>query len=221
MEKPIPCVNPQLLTVIVNCGLGTKVVRLAKTAGITRATIIIGHGTIRNRVLEFFELSEVRKEIVIMLAGQTEIDAALTILKKELHLEKPYHGIGFTVAVSSFLGLIDRECIINKPTQGEVNMYNVIFIIADKGKAEEAMSAATEAGAKGGTIINARGSGINETMKVFNIEIEPEKEILLIVAKDDICDNIIAAVNEKLEIEQPGKGIIFVQKVDRIVGIKE
>lgn len=221
MEKTTSYINPEVLTVVVNFGKGSKVIRLAKSAGITGATVMIGHGTVRNRLLEFFELTDVRKEVVIMLSGHAEVERALEVLKHELHLEKPYHGIAFTVAVSGFMGLVTRECVIDESAKGEKHMHNVIFIIVDKGKAEEAMSAAIKAGAKGGTIINARGSGIHETMKVFNMEIEPEKEILMIVAKDEITDAIMSEVNIRLEIEKPGNGILFSQKVSRTVGIKE
>jgi len=58
----------QLLVVIVNFGLGSKVLKIAKQEGIGGGTIVIGKGTHRQPILEFLELAETRKEIVMMIA---------------------------------------------------------------------------------------------------------------------------------------------------------
>ena len=100
-------------------------------------------------------------------------------------------------------------------------MYHSITVIVDRGKAEDVIDAATKAGSKGGTIINARGSGIHETSKVFAIEIEPEKEIVLIISKSDKTEDIISSIKEELEIEKPGNGIIFVQNISEVYGLYE
>jgi nitrogen regulatory protein PII len=110
---------------------------------------------------------------------------------------------------------------INKEKRGaEKTMYNAIYVVVDKGKAESVIDAAKEAGARGGTIINARGSGIHETSKLFSMDIEPEKEIVLILADDQITSPITSSVREKLQIDQPGNGIIFVQSVNKTYGLR-
>lgn len=98
-------------------------------------------------------------------------------------------------------------------------MYHVITTIVDKGKAEDVIDAATKAGSKGGTIINARGSGIHETSKVFSMEIEPEKEIVIILSEADKTEAIVSSIKNELKIEEPGNGIIFVQDVNKTYGI--
>jgi len=100
------------------------------------------------------------------------------------------------------------------------NMYKAVFTVVDRGKAELVMDAAKKAGARGGTIINARGSGIHETSKLFSMEIEPEKEIVLILCKSDMTNNIVDAIRRELEIDKPGNGIIFVQPVDETYGLR-
>jgi len=97
----------------------------------------------------------------------------------------------------------------------------VIISVVNRGKAEDVIEAAQATGSKGGTIINGRGSGIHETTKLFNMVIEPEKEVVMILSKEDVAENIIAAIREKLEIDKPGNGIIFVQDVNQVYGIYE
>lgn len=98
-------------------------------------------------------------------------------------------------------------------------MYQAITVIVDRGKAEDVMDAAVAAGSKGGTIINARGSGIHETSRVFMMDIEPEKEIVLIVARRDRVDDIVESIDRKMQLEEPGNGILYVQDVKKTYGI--
>lgn len=100
-------------------------------------------------------------------------------------------------------------------------MYRAVFVVVDKGKGEAVMDAAKAAGAKGGTIINARGSSIHETSRFLNLEIEPEKEMVLILARPQLADKIVLAVRDELQIDEPGKGIIFVQEVQEVYGVVE
>lgn len=98
-------------------------------------------------------------------------------------------------------------------------MYHIINIIVDKGRAEEVITAATKAGSKGGTVINARGSGVHETSKVFDMEIEPEKEVVIVLSEIERTGDIVAAIRESLKIDEPGNGIIYIQETSRTYGI--
>ena len=97
-------------------------------------------------------------------------------------------------------------------------MYHAITTIVDRGKAEDVIDAATKAGSKGGTIINARGSGIHETSKLFSMDIEPEKEIVIILSEVESTENRIFD-KKPLKIDEPGNGIIFIQDVNKTYGI--
>jgi nitrogen regulatory protein PII len=98
-------------------------------------------------------------------------------------------------------------------------MYNLIMTIVDRGKAEEVVDAAIEAGAPGGTIINGRGSGIHETQKVFSMFIEPEKEIIMIISPKDRTRKIVDSIRISLKMDQPGNGMVFVQSVNQVYGL--
>lgn len=97
-------------------------------------------------------------------------------------------------------------------------MYDAINIIVNKGMAEEMLAAAQSAGAYSGTIVNARGAGQSETSRLFSMDIEPEKELLLIVVERDRTDAVIDAVNAQIDLDAPGNGIMYVQEVSRIYG---
>jgi nitrogen regulatory protein PII len=211
----------ELICAIVNYGLGSKVVKVAKECGIEGGTITLGKGTVNNRILEFLGLSDVRKEVVCMIGDEVIATRALEALNQEFAFHKPNHGIAFTTSICSVAGKRSYSgCGGTTEKRGEGStMYQAIVTIVDKGKAEDVIDAATKAGSKGGTIINGRGSGIHETSKVFSMDIEPEKEIVLILSEVGTTDAIVAAIKEELQIEEPGKGIMFVQDVNRAYGL--
>lgn len=215
------CKNIELIRVIVNFGLGSKVIQKAKQEGIFGGTIFLCRGTVNNKVLNFFGLTDIRKEMVLMAGETDKVYKALEKLDKEFKFEKPNHGIAFTTSISNILGT--RSCKISKIEERGVDniMYQAITVIVDKGKAEDVIDAATKAGSKGGTIINARGSGVHETSKLFAMEIEPEKEIVIILAKTEDTDKIITSIKDDLKIDEPGKGIIYTQEINKAYGLYE
>lgn len=216
------CYNWELVVVIVNPGLSSRVIRLGKSVGIKGGTVVLGHGTAHQPLLEFLELADVRKEIVLMVADTPKMaNLALETLNNQLKMQKKNHGIAFSLDVSHFIGTGHFQYCDTHESEDTLMLYQAIFTIVDKGKAEEAMKIASDAGAHGGTIINARGSGIHETSTIFQMAIEPEKEILLIVSEVNKTEAIVDAIKIKMEIEKPGNGIIFVQDVKNAVGLRK
>lgn len=209
----------ELIYVIVNFGLGSKVLKIAKQNGIYGGTIFIGKGTIKSRILELLALTDIRKEIVMMISEKTVADNALEQMNQEFNFAKPNHGIAFRTSVMGIYGVRNCKCDANKGRGVKSIMHNVIFIIVDKGKGETVMEAATKAGSRGGTIFNARGSGVHETSKLFSMEIEPEKEVVLILTENKITEAVTASIREQLKIDEPGQGVIFVQDVTKTYGL--
>jgi nitrogen regulatory protein PII len=208
----------ELMCVIVNSGYGSKVLKAARHHGVNGGTIFLGRGTVKSRLLEFLSLYDVRKEIVLMAAESSEAHNVLEKLNDEMRFDKPHHGIAFSTPITKIIG---SRCINCEYTteRGASDMYSIIFTIVDKGKAEEVIEAAESAGSTGGTIINARGAGVHETSKLFSMEIEPEKEVVLILAQKDSVERIAETIKDRLKIEEPGNGIIFIQEVSRTYGL--
>jgi len=209
----------ELICVIVNNGLGSKALKVAKKAGVSGGTIVLGRGTADNRWLKFLELTDIRKEVVLMVCEKSTGRRALEDIDRVVKFSRPKHGVAFTMPVGAFIGAGSREYEFKVPNGGEESMFRAVFVIVDKGKGETVMDVAREAGARGGTIINARGSGIHETAVFLNMEIEPEKEIVLMLTPVDLTDRIVTAVRDGLKIDEPGNGIIFVQSVSETFGI--
>jgi len=208
----------ELLFVIVNVGVGRKVIRIAKKNGILGGTVFLGRGTVNSRFLKFLDLDDVHKEIVLMLGEKLEVLQVLEAIVHELALHKPNHGIAFTVSVKNLIGSC-RYQNVKEERGGESPMHEAVFVIVDRGKAEDVVDAAIKAGSKGATILHGRGSGIHETSKLFAMEIEPEKEMVLILAEENLTEAITESIRKEMKIEEPGKGIMFILGVNKAYGL--
>ena len=88
--------------------------------------------------------------------------------------------------------------------------HEVIFCIVNAGFSDAVMDAAREFGAKGGTVLHARGTANPEAEKLFNITVQPEKE-----------DPILKNLYQKVGLKTPGYGIAFSMPVTDVVGITD
>lgn len=207
---------------VVQFGKGSQVITAAKRQGISGGTILLAKGTIRNTVLKFLELAEAHREVVFIVSNECDSRPLLQNVTKALRLGKPNQGICFSIPILSILGMRSYQC--NKEIElyeeePMMNTHQSIFVIVDRGNAETVVEAATAAGARGATIINARGSGIHETNRIFNVEIEPEKEIVMILVEKAITKAVCESIKVVTQLDEPGRGILFVQNVAETYGL--
>ena len=97
--------------------------------------------------------------------------------------------------------------------------HEVIFCVVNAGFSDEVMDAAREFGARGGTVIRARGTANAEAEKLFNIAIQPEKEIVMILVETKIKNDILHALYKAVGLNTPGQGIAFTMPVESVVGL--
>ena len=209
----------ELICAVVDCGLGSKIIQKAKEHGVMGGTVFLGKVVTGDHILKFLPMAYTRKEIVWMVcSGETAVNA-LDVLEKTFCFETSGTGLAFTTSVSAIFGSSGQNCeqMIEEKDVNQI-MYAAITVIVDKGKAEQVVDAAIAAGSNGGTIINARGSGVHETSKLFSMDIEPEKEIVLIISQATKVNGIVASIREQLKMDDPGNGLIFTQNVKEAYG---
>lgn len=97
--------------------------------------------------------------------------------------------------------------------------YKLIAAILPKGSTGEVMEAAREAGAEGGTILLARGTGVHEARRFFGISVSSERELLLVLVEPEKAQDVLNAVMRAGRLDEPARGIAFVLSVDEVTGI--
>jgi nitrogen regulatory protein PII len=99
------------------------------------------------------------------------------------------------------------------------NTHELIICIVNNGFSDTVMEAAKEAGARGGTVLNARGTANKEAEAFFHIAIQPEKEVVMILVPLNVKDAVLHALYEKAGLNTMGQGIAFALPVDQVVGL--
>lgn len=212
-----------LMTLIINEHDEDKLIKFLNKEGTRFRNIIHGIGTASDSVLDYFGLDEVRKTIIltIMPYSMSKVVLKSLIEDKKIKINEPGNGIAFTIPLSSgtkyMLDRYDGKEV--EDIKMEPSNQHLIITIANEGSAEAIMNAAKKGGATGGTTINGRGLEPNQIVKFLGLALEPEKDVVLILAPDSkktaIMDNII----EKCGSHKEQAGLCFSLPVDHVAGL--
>lgn len=203
---------------IVNHGIGQKVLKIAKQHGTGGGTLVLCEGTIPNKFLNLMGLDESKKEMMITLAPkeyEKEIQEKIT---EKMKLDKKGLGILFSADTSSVYG----SRLFNRAFEEEgenMSEYQLLVTIVDRDSGDDVVSAARNEGAKGATILHGRGTGTTEISKLFNIEIQPEKEIVLLVVESEKVKSVSENIHTAMGLDKPGSGVVFSIPVNQVTGL--
>ncbi|GHV82549.1 nitrogen regulatory protein P-II [Spirochaetia bacterium] len=189
-----------------------------------------GKGTANSEILEMLGIGSSEKAVFFCL----EQDRMAAVLLKEggkTFSHTPGIGIGFTIPLSGintpilqvFKQSVEKDIKIHSGEETEkMNTeikYGLIAAVVNKGYSDEFMAAAREAGARGGTVINARGLAHQGPVKFFGISVQEEKEIIMILTTRAQKTPIMQAVSQAYGVSSKAGGIIFSLPVEDIVGL--
>ena len=198
-----------LLLILVPHGQARKIIHEGRALGLTGATTLIADGTVKSKVLDFLGINHIQKEVILTVGEHDALVSVMDALNRRLNITRKNFGIACLLPIS-FCNKRNAESVYAQTGETMNTMKSAIFTIVNRGRANDVVDATIQAGARGGTVLHARGSGANQTKLIFDIEIEPEKDIVLIVVKNDIKDKVVSGINEKMQIKDPNKGIVFV-----------
>ena len=210
----------KLLVCLVGRHKGEPLVEAAKSAGARGGTIAFARTVGDNPILQALSLADVHQDVVFTLM-RDETDAVMAAIRKAAQENpKKFKGYALVLDVS---GMMTRNAPAPSPStdanntrSGRTSMQSeleLITVITNAGFADDVMAAARKAGATGGTILNARGTGTEEDVKFFGITLVPEKEMLIIVSAKDKVKTIIDAVTSVPKLNEPGGGIVYTMPV--------
>lgn len=217
---------------IVNDGQAGAVVSILEKAGASASFISHGNGTAKNDLYDVLGFGEDRKQAVLSILKEEDWKKAKPALSARFAVSQFAKGVAFYSYLSSVCGVSAYRFVANvrneKPwAKGESTMeekpmkanYEVIFAIVNDGFTDLVMAAARKAGARGGTIITARGTGNKEMEKFFGVVITPEKQIVMILVKKEIKDAVLSAIYKDVNINAKGQGIAFSISANDVVGL--
>ena len=191
------------------------------------AFLVYGLGTAKSAVYDILGYGGPKKIIAITLQTSRMALNFIQKLGQSIDFSKPGTGTccsisltGISNVVSEILGQADHNLEIGSevmPTSSEHKIHLIVTIV-NSGFFEQAMEAAKAAGATGGTVIHARGLGSKEAIKYLGITIEPEKDLILIVAPQEKKRAIMESITKAAGLTTPGNGICFSLPINHLSG---
>ncbi len=189
--------------------------------------VTLGYGTAENETLDFFGLDKSEKAVCFNAVTEECRAAVVKAVKKQLKIESSGMGIIFTVPLSSIGGkrellfLINGQKYVKEDESTMKNTENELLIaIANQGCSELVMDAAREAGAGGGTVIHAKGTGMESADKFLGFSLASEKDIIFIVTTKARKNGIMQSIMSKAGMESRAKTVVFSLPVTETAGLR-
>ena len=136
--------------------------------------------------------------------------------KEEIHLDELRHAI----EDANDMGL-STVYVDGAKRHSSSMTFSSVHVIVPHDKEEEALLAAKEAGARGVTIMNAHGMGLDEMDNFYNrLHSDGTDSNLMFVVRTRNVDKIIRAVMEKLDITGEGDGIAYAYPISHVKGLR-
>ena len=204
--------------------------------GVFTTDVALGQGTAPREILEYLYLSPAEKAIIFGVVTNAGLSSLFKTLKRRMYIDVPGNGIAVTIPLSSIGGRRSLEYMLDGQVLGTNKSlekaeriermsiktdYELIFVVANEGYSDMIMDAARDAGAGGGTVIKAKGTGAEYTEKFFGFSIASEKEIHLLVTPAQGRNAIMKAIMEQAGLESKAQSIVFSLPVSHALGLRQ
>ncbi len=209
---------------VVNRGAHDTVAEICNELMLPMTLTLNGKGTAVKSMRELLGIEVTQKRAVITIADSEKTKQLISAVKRKLHIGVPGHGIVIAVPLKSVGGgktlayLNPGEEATKKEIPNINYAYELIVAITNEGCTDMVMNAARAAGARGGTVIHAKGTGNQELRKFYNVSIAEEKEVVLIVSSAAEKSNIMRSIIEKAGPDSQAGTIVFSLPTTEVAG---
>ena len=164
--------------------------QLYKSHGVTVSMRTVGSGTAVQETLSTLGLEKTEKAVLLAVVTAESWQKIQKDLRRKMQIDVPGTGIAFIVPLSSIGGkralmfLTEHQPLTWKEESTlKDTRYELLLVIANQGYTGSIMDAARAAGAGGGTVIHAKGTGMEGAAPFLGMELVNEKELVLIVSR--------------------------------------
>ena len=219
--------NLYMMTTIVDRKIVNKFNVLYEENNLNVRLWTLGLGTASNDILDYLGLDNPEKAVAFSVIQEASWINLKKQLQKKLQIDAPGGGIAFITPLSSIGGTKALQFLLETQDyqkQEESTLKNttheLIVVIAEHGYTNLIMDAAREAGAFGGTIIHAKGTGMEVAEKFMGVSLAAEKEVVFIVSKTEEKNAIMQAIMKNAGLDSKAKSIVFSLPVTDTAGLR-
>lgn len=183
-------------------------------------------GTANEEMIDYLGISDKEKCVIFSTMNYKLAKNLLKEIEKKMNLKKQGQGISFIIPINSVAGAKTMEKIVGNIEKGDEKIHmektsnELIIIIANRGYVDQVMDAAREAGANGGTVMHARGTGKEYAEKFFGVTIGAEKEMIFIVTNKEKKVEIMNNVKQKAGLNTKAQSFMFSIPVSDVAGLE-
>ena len=218
----------ELVVAVVDTAQAESVLRVYRENRALVSFECMARGTARTEMLDLLGLGETSKAIVMCLAGHQLAQHLLERLGYELKMRYPGRGIAFSVPVTGIgvrwhklLTQAEQTEVLDMDRAEKKDGFDVVAVVMEQGYTNLVMDVARTAGARGGTVISARGIAEDEVKQFFGIEIQAEKEIVFLVVKSEEKQEIMTAIMKAVGMKTKSHGIVLSLPVSNAIGLAD
>ncbi len=210
---------------IVDRRLAAGVASIFEEEGLPMTLGMLGRGTATQKILDLYGLAATDKVLACTVAGAESTNRLIRAARHRLYLDIPGNGIMVAVPVKSVGGGKTLAYLTDNQTPDKAlpeldPMHELLVIIANDGHSEPIMDAARAAGAGGGTVLHAKGTGAKKAEKFFGVSLAEEKDLILIVAKSSEKAAIMQAILKENGPGSTSGAICFSLPVSAVAGLR-
>ncbi len=198
--------------------------KISESINVPLSLISLGRGTATDEHLSLYGLAATEKAVLYAVANQEKTARLMRASKIRLFVDIPGNGIMLSIPIKSVGGgrtmaYLTENCTSGGETPKMTFEHELIYVILNEGHSDMVMNAARSAGATGGTVMTAKGTGVKQGEKFMGITLASERDVVLIVAKSDVKSQIMKAIIEKCGIGTPAGAVCFSLPVSEIQGL--
>lgn len=213
------------LAAIVDRSKAADMLELYGSHGLPIVLTMLGQGTATSEHLNLYGLEATEKALVASVACGDMTKQLMKSAKRKLFIDIPGNGIMLAVPVKSVGGGRTLAFLTgnNAPDGAVPEMkfeHELIMAIINEGHTDTVMDAARSAGAAGGTVLHAKGTGGKQAEKFLGVSIAQEKELIIIVSKASEKAKIMKAIAEQAGPGTPSGAISFSLPISAVAGLR-
>lgn len=219
--------NLYLMTTIVDRKIVNKYLDLYQENDLNVNFLSLGFGTAASDILDYLGLESTEKAVSFAVLEEDKWKTVKKQLERKLKIDAPGGGIAFIIPLSSIGGkkalqflLESQDYQKEEESTLQNTTHDLIVVIAEQGYTELIMEAARAAGAYGGTVIHAKGTGMAAADKFMGVSLAVEKEMIFIVTKTEQKNSIMQAIMQKAGLDSKAKAITFSLPVTDTAGLR-
>ena len=207
--------------------MGKKLIACYEENGLVSVLCMLAQGTATSETLDYLGLEVTEKTVTMAVVSDEAWKTVRRELEERFQIDVPGTGIAFLIPLSSVGGrkvfrFLTDGLEYEKGEESEMKntKYELIVVIANQGHSEEVMDAARAEGAGGGTVIHAKGTGLEKAEKFLGVSIADEKEMIYIVAKSEMKNAIMKSIMQHAGLESRAKSVVFSLPVSDTAGLR-